>query len=176
MDIMVQQFINEVNQKFKFLENYGYKKVEAKVENQDYYPDSEVVVKYIGRSIAVEVYWYFAGANIGVVFVELQNGEIPAKRIFFGESIDASKAINIYSIARFLNRWDDKTFLLNDVDNVTISKIKKREKVINGNMSGIIDGLSSAVNKLAKNIIAGDTSIFKEAFNYQSEVIKKKYS
>ena len=176
MDIIVQQFITEVNMKFAFLEIYGYKKIEGEIKNADYYPDTEVVVKYIGESVGVEIYWYYAGANIGVVFVELQNGEIPARKIFFGESKDTSRAINLYSLARYLNKWENKLFLLKDVDNVTIPKIKKREKVINENMSGIIDGLSTAVSKLAACIISGDTSIFKDVMDYQSELIKKQYS
>lgn len=176
MEKMLQKFKSEVNQKFAFLEEYGYKRIEGNIENADYYPDTEAVVKYIGNSVGVEIYWYFAGANIGVVFVELQNGEIPTKKIFFGESEDASKAINLYTLAKYLDKWDDKLFLLKDVDNVTIPGIKKREKIIKENMSGIIDGLSTAVIKLAASIISGDTSIFKDVMHYQSELIKKQYS
>lgn len=176
MDEIVLKFINEVSQKFSFLEDsFGYKKVDGSVEKQDYYPDSQVVVKYIGNSVGVEVYWYFAGANIGVVFVELDNGEIPTKRIFFGDSREYSRAINLYTLAGFLNNWDNKVFLLKDINNVTIHKIKKREKVINENMSGVIAGLSNAVSKLATSIISGDTSSFKDVINYQSELIKKQY-
>lgn len=174
MEMIIQNFINEVYTKFSFLEEaYGYRKVDGNVENQDYYPDTQVVVKYISKSIGVEVYWYFAGANIGVVFVELSNGKFPAKRIFFGESNDAFRAINIYTLAKYLKQEDDKTFLLKDIDNVTIPKIKKREKIIKENMSGIIDGLSNAVNNLAIKIINGDTSIFKDVMCYQNELINK---
>ncbi|HOP73737.1 MAG TPA: hypothetical protein PLC07_01605 [Bacillota bacterium] len=176
MDIILQEFISEVNLKFAFLEEYGYKKIEDNIENEDYYPDSEVVVKYIGDTVGIEVYWYFAGANIGVVFFELQKGEIPVKKIFFGESEDASRAINLYTLAKYLDKWDNKLFLLKDVDNVAISEIKKREKVIKENMSGIIEGLSTAVIKLAANIISGDTSIFNDVMHYQSELIKKQFS
>lgn len=176
MDIIVQKFITEVNLKFAFLEGYGYKKIEGEIKNADYYPDSEVVVKYIGKSVGIEIFWYFAGANIGVTFFELQNGEIPLKKVFFGELNNASMAIDIYSLAEYLNKWDDKLFLLKDVDNVTFAKIKKREKVINENMSGVIDGLSTAVSKLAGSIINGDTSIFKDVMDYQSKLIKKKYT
>jgi len=175
MDIILQQFITEVNMKFAFLEEYGYRKIEDKIENADYYPDSEVVVKYIGESVGIEIYWYYAGANIGVVFVELKYGEIPQKKVFFGEPKDASRAINLYSLARYLNKLDDKLFFLKDVDNVTIPKIKKREKVIKKNISGIMDGLSTAVNKLAANIISGDTSIFKDIMDYQNDIVKKQY-
>lgn len=176
MDIIVQKFITKVNLSFEFIERYGYKKIEGEIQSADYYPDSEVVVKYIGKSVGIEIFWYFAGANIGVVFFELQNGEIPLKKIFFGEPIDASRAINLYSLAEYLNKRDDKLFLLKDVDNVTFAKIKKREKVINENMSGIIDGLSTAVSKLAVSIINGDTSIFKDVMDYQTKLIKKQYT
>ena len=42
-------------------------------------------------------------------------------------------------------------------------------------MSGILDGLSTAVIKLAANIISGDTSIFKDVMHYQRELIKKQF-
>ena len=177
MDDIVQKFITEVTRKFDFLEKeYGYKKIEGKLENQDFYPDAKTVIRYIGKSVGIEVYWYFAGANIGVVFIELQNGEIPINRIFFGESKDATRAINLYSLAGLLKQKEDNLFLLKEVDYVTISKIKKREKVINENMSGIIEGLSNAVKKLATKIITGDTSIFTDVMNYQAGLIKKQYS
>lgn len=177
MDIIVQKFITEVIQKFKFLEDdYGYKKIEDEIKCKDYYPDAEVVVKYVGKSIGIEVYWYFAGANIGVAFVELRNGEIPEKRMFFGETKDAARAISVYSLSGYLNQQEDDLFLLKDIDNVTIPKIKKREKVINDNMADVIEGLSSAVKKLATKILAEDISIFTDVMNYQYELIKKQYS
>lgn len=176
MDIIVLKFISEVNLKFGFLEECGYKKVDGNIRNADYFPDSKASVEYIGNSVGIEIYWYFAGANIGVVFFELQNGEIPVEKIFFGESKDASKAIGLYSLAKYLDKWDEKLFLLKDVDNVAIRNINKREKVIKENMPGIVDGLSAAVIKLAANIINGDTSIFKDVMHYQSEIIRKQYS
>lgn len=177
MDTVVKKFITEVIKKFTYLEDeYGYKLVEGKVENQDYYPDSQAVVKYIGPFISVEVYWYFAGANIGVVFVERRDGVIPEKKIFFGESSGFARAINLYTLAKLLNKWDDRIFLLeDDIDNVTVSKIEKREKVINQNMNEIIEGLAYAVKKIANQIITGDTSIFKDVMNYQRELIDKQY-
>jgi len=173
MDIKVQEFIDEVTLKFAFLEEYGYHKIAGRVENADYFPDSEVVVKYVGKSIGVEIYWYFAGANIGVVFVELKNGELPTKKVFWSEINDASRAINLYSLAGLLNKLDDKSFLLKEVDNVYVSKIKKREELIRENMTGVIDGLSAAVRKFASSIIKGDTSVFKEVMDYQSLLVKK---
>jgi len=176
MDKIVQEFISEVTRKFKFLENdYGFKKTEGKINNQNYYPDAEAVVRYVGKYIGIEVYWYFAGANIGVAFIELKDGEIPAERVFWGEPKDCSRAISLYALAGFLKQREDNLFLLKDIDNVTNSKIKKREKVINGNMTGVIEGLSSAVKKLAPIIITGDISIFTDVMYYQSELIKKQY-
>ena len=176
MDTIVQKFIAEVARKFEFLEkSYGYKKIEGEINNQDYYPDARAVVKYVGNSIGSEVYWYFAGANIGVTFVELRNGKIPEKRIFFGESKDAARAINLYTLAEFLKQQENSLFLLKDIDNITIPQIKKREKIINENMAGIIEGLSSAVKKMAIKIISGDVSIFERVMYYQNELIKKQY-
>lgn len=177
MDTIVQKFITEVTQKFDFLEkDYGYKKIEGEINDQDYYPDAETVIKYAGKSVGIEIYWYFAGANIGVAFVELKNGKIPPKRIFFGEAMGVSRAISLYTLAGYLKQQEDSLFLLKDIDNVTISKIKKREKIINENMAGVIEGLSNAVKKLAMNIITGDIAIFSDVMKYQNELIKKQYS
>jgi len=177
MDEILEKFIFEVNQAFGFLEKYGYKKIESKLENADYYPDSVLVVRYLGNSVGVEIFWYFAGAYIGVGFVELlQNGEFPVKKYFVGEFKDAAKAISLDTLARYLGKWDEELFLLKDVDDLTLRKIKKREKVINENMSGVINGLSTAVIKLAANIIEGDTSVFQDVIRYESELIKKRYS
>lgn len=176
MNMTVQKFITEVKSKFAFLEELGYKRMEIEIENDDYYPDSQVVVKYCGKSVGIEIYWYFAGANIGVVFIELINGKTPEKKVFYGEPKDASRAINLYSLAAYLDKWDDTIFLLKDIDNVTVPKIKKREKIIKENMPGVIDGLSSAVSEMALKIINGDTSIFKDVMDYQSELIKQQYS
>lgn len=175
MDKKVQEFFDEVYLNFAFLEEYGYQKIAGQVEHSDYYPESEVVVRYIGKSVGVEICWYFAGANIGVAFVELQNGEFPAKKVFWGDSNNASRAISLYSLAGYLNKLGDKSFLLQEDQNVSISWIMKRHIIISENMSGIIAGLSTAASKFAADIIFGDTSVFRAVMDYHKDVVNKLY-
>ena len=175
MDRLPQKFVLEACSKFAFLEELGYKKTEGKIVAPEDFRDTNMVVQYIGKSVGVEIYWYFAGANIGVVFFELQNGELPENKFFFGESNDASKAISLYYLARYLGQWDDELFLLNDVEKVTYTKIKKREKVINERMSEVLQGLSCATRKYATNIINGDTSVFNDVMKYYGEKMKEWY-
>ncbi len=173
---IIMDFIFQVEKDFKFLEEMGYKRIESIINNNDYYPDEEVVIRYVSKSIGVEIFWYFAGANIGVAFIELCNGEFPDKKVFFGECKEASKAINLYTLSNYMNKCDNELFLLKDVDNNSVTKIKQREKIILENMSGVIDGLSIAVRNLARSIIDGDTSDFEDVMEYQAELLKKLYS
>lgn len=176
MERLIQDFIIEVHNRFVFLEKeYGYKKYDNKIESRNYFPDSQITVKYIGKAIGIEVYWYFAGANIGVTFVELNKGKFPTQKVFVGEAYNASRAIDLYTLARYLEKWDDSIFLLKDNEDVQMPKIKKREKEIRENMPEIIEGLSNGVIKIANNIISGDTSIFADVMKYKTALINKEY-
>lgn len=174
-DEVQQKFISEVYSKFAFLEEFGYKKLEGKLEGPEDIRDTIIVVPYIGKSVGVEVFWYFAGAKIGVIFFELQKGQLPDKKFFFGEPTGASKAIDIYNLVGYSGQWDDELFLLKDLDNPYFSKIKKRQKVINESMSEVLQGLACATRKYAANIINGDTSVFKDVMKYYGEKMKEWY-
>lgn len=175
MDEVLLKFISEVYSKFAFLEELGYKKLEGKLEDPEDIRDAILVVPYIGKSVGVEISWYFSGAKMGVIFFELQKGQLPEKKCFFGEPTGASKAIDLYNLVRYSGQWDDELFLLKDLDNPYFSKIKKREKVINESMSEVLQGLACATRKYAANIINGDTSVFKDVMRYYGEMMKEKY-
>jgi hypothetical protein len=168
-------FIKEVEDKFKFLEKYGYKEVKIPVENQEDYRDAKVIVKYIGKSVGIEISWYFAGAHIGLAFIELRNGEFPEDRVFFSEPKGRPLAIDLYTLARFMDELDDSDFLLKNIDNLNTSAIKKRLKVITENMSGVVEGLAQATEKLASDILKGDTSVFGDVVKLKTKIIAEQY-
>jgi len=147
---------------FSFLEKqHGYKLKLTNIENIEYFPDAEAVVKYVSSNIEIEVFWYFASAVVGVVFIELKNGDFPSGKL------NIVNLINLYSLLGYLNQGKDNTMLLKDTQSITISKIKKREKIINENMKGVLENLAEAVRTNAIDIITGDTTIFAAVQKYQ---------
>jgi hypothetical protein len=171
MNETIEKFISETIEQFRFLENKnGFKVIVSGIENGNYFPDSEAVVKYVSSKVEIKVFWYFASAVIGVVFVELKDGKYPNNKV------EEAKTINLYSLVNFLFPGENELFLLKDTNLVTMPKIKKREKIINDNMHEVISNLSLAVKKYASTILLGDTSIFDDVMKYQVEVIKKQYN
>lgn len=166
---IVQKFLSEATKVFSFLENeYGYN-VSTDLQNPNYFPDAEAVVSYYGSKVGIKVFWYFASAVIGVTFAELLNGKFPDN-----QSKDISQ-INIYALVDFVSQGKDDMFLLKDTSIATIPKIKKREKIINENMAGVLENLSIGVKKYAMNIVSGDTSVFPVIKKHQEELIKRRY-
>lgn len=151
---LIETFFAETTAQFQFLkEKYGYNLTEKTVRNEDFFPDSEAVVKYSSPGIAVEIFWYFASAVIGIAFIKLENGRTPKN----------PDIINLYALANHVSNGTEKMFLLKDTLNANISKIKLRENIINDNMKGVIQNIASGVNKYAINIVQGDASIFKNS-------------
>lgn len=171
----VNEFFRETKKSFVFLENYGYQQIEAKIKNPSDYRDVYAEVTFKGKAVGISVKWPFAEAIISVAFFELQEGKLPKKRYFLGKNPEASKAIDIYSLAQFLNKTNENYFLLKDIDSVMLSKIKKRQMVLNSNLPGVISGLVCAVENLALNVVKGDTSIFDDVINFKTEKYEKMY-
>ena len=166
---IVQIYLDGVTSAFAFLEiEYGYKLIEKTINNKDYYPDAEAIVRYEGPIVGVEVFWYFASSVIGVAFVKLEMGKFPDYA-----SVNPI-LINIYALADYVTKGKCDFFLLKDTSSASISKVKKRERIINDNMERVLVNLSLGLKKYALNIINGDTSIFSEVQNYQLNLLKKK--
>lgn len=169
MNEIVKKFLLEATKTFSFLENeYGYN-VSMDFENRSHFIDSEAVVSYYSSKVGIKVFWYFASAVIGVTFAELINGKFPDNH-----SKDIS-IINIYALVDFVSQGKDDIFLLKDTSIATIPKIKKREKIINENMTGVLENLSIGVKKYAMDIVDGDTAIFPLIKKHQVELMKSRY-
>jgi hypothetical protein len=170
MDEIVKRFLSCTLEYFKFLENEnGYEVAFSGIENNNYYPDAQVIVKYINSKMEIDIFWYAAGANIGVNFIDLTNG------MYLNDQSKTPKIVNIYTLVDYLNSDDNNLFLLEDINSVTFSKIKKRENIINENMEDIVKNLAIIVKKYARDIIEGDISIFDDVIQYQIELNKKNY-
>jgi hypothetical protein len=167
---IVQKFVLNATSVFDFLEKeYGYKITTSGIENEHYFPDAQVTIKYANSMLAIEVFWYFASAMIGIAFIKLQNGKFPEN------SKDAS-IINLYALAGFLSQGKEDMFVLKDIYDSTFPKIKKREKIINEKMVEVLENLALGVKKYALGIISGDTSCFPEVQKYQMDLINRQYS
>jgi hypothetical protein len=149
---LIDQFFNETLVQFEFLEKeHGYKMVERRIRADDHFPDSEAIVQYISPLISIEIFWYFASAVIGVVFIRIEKGKIP----------NNPDIINLYELANYLSEGKEDMFLLKDTLNVQISKIKMREKLINKDLKGIVENIAAGTRRYATNLIQGDTALFR---------------
>ena len=166
---ITKEFFNEVSRQFTFLDELGFTKSSASIDNPCYFPDKEAIVKYVGSTIGIGIYWSYASAVIGIYFFELDDGKQPEKIYFGSEYPGAKKAIKLYSLADYYNQINCEYFLLSYPNNVMLSKINERAKIIDKNLAGVIAGLIRAMNDLASKIIKGDASIFDAIISYEVE-------
>ena len=185
MELKANIFYEEVKQQFSFLQDYGYSFYDNTIRDQSYYRDTTAIVQYIGETIGIEIYWYFAGARIGVAFKEAKKHEFPKESIFFyysslKEPLDLaiSRGITLNDFVNYIGECDNPLLLLKygkDGHYETRRHVNARAKIINENLSGVISGLAKATHELAIDIIKGDSSIFPEIMKYHTDSLKKIY-
>lgn len=170
---LLEKFYTETKRSFKFLEaDYGYKLISAGMENENYYPDTISVVRYLGKKIGVEIYWYFASAVIGVAITEVtRENQFPPEKRFWGKSRGEARAINLHTFADMLGKSD--LFILKKLRSTKMSDVKKRGKVINENLRGVLENLAEILQAEAKDILLGDTTIFSAVQELELESQKK---
>src|SRR6185437_15142113 len=90
----VEMFFQQTAEAFRFFEQqYGYRRQEGFVESSEDYRDTIARIRYVGSRVGMEIWWYFAGASIGVAFIELlQPGVFPEGWALFENSHHAAKA------------------------------------------------------------------------------------
>lgn len=162
---VIEKFFSKTIQVFTFLEtDFGLVRKDHQVENEKHYPDMEAAIRYIGK-IEAKVFWYFAGAVIGVTFIELEKDEFTKFR----------KAASLYSLVDVINANDSKNFLLKNYRSVMVRDIKKREKIINENMEQVLENLAIMTKKYALDVLRGDTTIFPKIQAYEEELNKQNH-
>lgn len=172
---IINNYFKKSGDIFKFLEtDFDYIRTGSEIKNESYYPDAEAILNYSGNKVAIKVFWNFAGALIGVVFIELQNGQLPEKISFWGNG-DYGRAISLYSLINVINTEESKHFLLKNYYSVMFRDIKKREKIINENMEQVLENLAIMTKKYALDVLRGDTSIFPKIQAYEEELMKQNY-
>ena len=97
------------------------------------------------------------------------------REFFLGDLTDAARAISLDTLAKYLNNWNEKYFLLKESEKGGFSRTKKREEIIDFRMDKVLEGLSSAAKALAMDVIKGDTSIFGDVMKYQEGLIEQKW-
>lgn len=168
MDEQATLFFTETREAFQFLEHqYDYQQLEGFVRGASDGRDATVVNRYVGSRIGIEISWYFAGSNIGVAFVELQQPNVfQEDRSFYPLARpNVPKAISLYSLAEMLNKHDDPDFLLKNTQNTR--QRNRRAKFIDTNLHAILVGLAHATQTYATDILKGDTTIFSKVMDYE---------
>lgn len=165
----VPQFFADTTEVFGFLETtYGYRLHAERVEDIDWVPDTYAEVVYLNRGrqpakVAVKVSWQFHTAAIDIVFFELQRPGI------LNDAQDIPGSIFLHALAEVLGHQDDPTFLLGDTDRVHGRVINERAKILQTNLRGVLEGLATATERYAADILRGDTSIFPEVLRYYAQ-------
>ena len=149
MDDLIKEFETKVIEEFSFLETrYPYSRHPLQVRNNKA-PDGEAKIVYGGRTLSVEIIWYFDSAYVGVNFVEHLGDQYPDKISFFGHD-GFGRVISLYSLMSFKKVDLSEAFLAN-VRSVKFTDIKRRNEAIKNNMKGVVDNLSySGPRKLDK--------------------------
>jgi len=171
----VEEFFRETKRAFRYLETeFNYELVSSDIENQEHYPDTFAFARYLGRTVGVEVYWYFASAGIGIALIEIiEEGKFPQKKQFWGESRGEAKAINFHTLMKMQGKGD--LCILRKLSTTKLSEIKKREKIIRENMRGILENLAQNLREQAEDILLGDTSSFSKVQDYEEELLESEY-
>jgi hypothetical protein len=176
MDELQRTFIASTVDTFFFLEKeYGYQRLPPIDNSAEDYRDANLIIRYIGHTIAVDIVWFYDSAAIGVEFTELLEGKFPQTRVCWGNSDGKARAIDLYSAVE-LSGGKTTDFLLGDISSVSFSKVKKREKIVQSKMEPILQNLKDLCVKYASEVIGGDLSIFQSALIYQQNKIEKRLS
>jgi hypothetical protein len=169
-------FFKSVKRSFKFLvDDLNYRLTETVIEDLDEYRDTKAAVLYLGRKVAVEVYWApTSGAYIGVALIEVKQKDVyPYKGRFFGHSRGDSRAINLASLLEMRGNAD--LIMLQPIRSVTPAAVRKRQALIEKNMEGIIANLANVLREQAPDILKGDTSMFSKVQKHEEELFLKEY-
>lgn len=157
-----ESFFAEVAVTFRFLETqYGYKRLEEKIEYPGDPRDTTMVIKYISSHVGVAISWYPEGGSIRVSFVEcLQPGIYPERATCWlvKDRSDLAKFIDLYCLAEMQGQSEDPDLLLKEDSDYR--RATRRSKIIQARMSDVIAGLARATQTYAASILQGDTTSF----------------
>ena len=133
--------------------------------------DAQAVVVYLSDHIEVDIVWGFHLATIHIAFIEVQTpGERPARwHLWDKEYPNSARGIRLDSLAAVRGHEDDPDFLLGNLDRVDGRSINRRFKLLQTNLTGVVDGLARATERYASDILRGDTSVFPEVMAYYTE-------
>jgi hypothetical protein len=176
MNEQAEAFFAEVKDAFQFLEHqYGYKRLEERVEHPNSWRDAAAKCAYAGFRVGVKVWWYFTDAELGVSFVEFQQpGTFPElSSLFRLTNPRVARAINLEDLAEVRGGRGDPDFLLRAKGKRR--SLKRLQEQIETQRQEIVAGLARATRTYATDILQGDTSIFSEVMDYRLAKEKRLY-
>lgn len=173
MDDLKRVFFNATIGVFDFLEkDFGFSRPPEIIEYEDGFGDSYSAIRYIGDVVAIDVIWYHGNAAIDMIFTELTDGKFLPERSFWGNIAGKSRAISLYSLV-VMNQGNSRDFILGDMTQLGLAKIKKRDELIKSELTTIIQNLRTLCVEFASEVIRGDLSIFPAVMKYQGDIIDK---
>lgn len=173
MDGSREKFFKTAVKVFEFLEkDHAYKRMPEIIEDNKGPGDLELIVRYVGTVVAVDVSWYYDIAVMNVVFTELADGKFPSTRHFWGNTPGKPKATDLFTLIE-MNKANPRDFILGDVTRLELAKIRERAELIKTDMEAVLQNLKKLCIEHASEIINGDVSIFPVAVKYQQKIIDR---
>lgn len=165
------EFFTQVARAFGFLSTaYGYHLATQEITAIDDVRDTQVIVKYVGEHLEVDVIWDVVSVSVAVLFATLP----PLAQRVRIEDVARPKlgVMRLEDLAAVRGHADDPGFMQGDLDHVNGRIINKRFTFIQAHLTDIIDGLARATEHYASDILRGDVSIFPEVQAYYRQRVE----
>lgn len=176
---LIDDFASAVQEEFGFLvDDHGF--VVKGLERVDFeYPkDKHVRIDYVSDRLCVRIEWYLIDSTIGVGLIEAENGQVPEKYSYF-EKAGFARAISLTSLVEFLTLGTLKDPLRNvgakEGGKEIIKAWREREELLRCSMRSVLSTYSSWLKEYARDILSGDTSIFRLVQGDEKARVSKAY-
>ncbi len=158
---------------FQFLvEDFAFRKLAPEISKR-VKEDTTVAVPYVGERVGVKIVYAPYEHDIGVSFIELQEGQFPS-RVSFYKGKDGGRAVTLDTLIRFKNGGKPDYPLPAIEPTHTIAEMarraQERERLLQTEMDDVMLGLAERMRRYAESILQGDVSEFSAIQAFHSEV------
>ena len=169
----VPKFFKLVEDNFSFLiDAYGYHLHDTSLSDVEDIREATANVIYLNKSVGIKIYWYFSPGLIDVDFVELADQNTYPDHVkyyeteFWRNKINVLQGVSLSTVMSMLGYSNE--LILKDYSNLMPSKCRKRAKIIQENMQGVLEGLAKSTQTHTSSILNGDSSRFSEIIHYRT--------
>lgn len=176
----VDPFIKIVGETFRFLEKeYGYVQC---VPEKRCFPGTQTIavvgVTYVQKTLGIRIEWHRVDAQISIVLIELDHGQIPEKYSPFYGHKGYARAISLRALMAVVTDETVKDPLPETPGPKSryINKIfQQRKKRIEEDMAEVLQTYASWLQEYASDILHGDTSSFPAVQRYSRKKLERQY-